>query len=75
MQTIKNLFLGIGLTIGATVAHAESQLPAGTFSTLSADAIDTVSAVTASVIPVAVTVAIVWSAVSWAKRGTKAATK
>lgn len=75
MKMIKKLFAGIGLAVGATVAHAESQLPAGTFTTLSADAVDTVTAVTSSVIPVAVTVAIVWSAVSWAKRGTKAATK
>lgn len=75
MKTINKIFTAIGLTVTTLSVQAASQLPADVFTNLQADATDTVKAVVAAVVPVAVTVAIIWSAVSWAKRGTKAATK
>lgn len=75
MQKISQVLSVIGLSILTIEANAASQLPAGVFTNLAADATDTVTAVVTAVVPVAVTVAIIWSAVSWAKRGTKAATK
>ena len=75
MKHINKVLAVIGLTIFTIEANATSQLPAGVFTNLSADATDTVSAVVSAVVPVGVTVAVIWSAVSWAKRGTKAATK
>jgi hypothetical protein len=66
---------GAVATVQVGIANAASQLPAGVFTNLQADATDTVTAVVTAVVPVGVTVAIIWSAVTWAKRGTKAATK
>lgn len=75
MKTLSKIYAAIGLTIATTMAQAESMLPAGAFTNLSADATDTATAVAAAVVPVGVAVITIWSGVLWARKGAKTATR